>query len=103
MSVSCVPPGRTSPYQKGVAPTVKAESSKSSRRHAVVSGEDASERPLKYFHVALVLKRRAACADSPNPSASANTNTDFFTINFVRYRPALCRNNPVTRQKPATL
>src|SRR5436190_11327500 len=60
MSMSCVPPGRTSPYQNGAGAAVKAESSKLIPRQAVLSGDDASERPLKYFQDEPVLKMSVA-------------------------------------------
>src|SRR5262245_62060930 len=62
MSVSSVPPGWTSPYQKGEGEGTKAESSKLRRRHAVASGVEASVRPLRSFQTALVLKTSAASA-----------------------------------------
>src|SRR2546426_7923041 len=62
MSVSSVPPGRASPYQKGEAASAKAVSLKPLARQAVLSGTDASFVPRKNRQVAFVLNRTAPSA-----------------------------------------
>src|SRR5436190_15289984 len=85
MSVICVPPGNTSPYQNGAGAMAHAESSKFNCRQAVVSGVDASVRPLNHFQLgALVLNSRLAGATIWNPNTSARPKTNFFAIITAR-------------------
>src|SRR5689334_17801458 len=81
MSVICVPPGSTSPYQNGAGAAVNVDSSKFNCRHAVVSGVEASVRPLNHFQFgAFVLNRSAADATIWNPNTSAKAKTNLFAI-----------------------
>src|SRR3989442_15407834 len=59
MSVNCVPPGRTSPYQNGEDASAKALSLKPVFRQAVVSGDDASFVPRRNRQLVLVVNRTA--------------------------------------------
>src|SRR5512138_3707504 len=80
MSVNCVPPFSTSPYQNGAGASAKALSTKLRLLHAVMSGDEASDRPLKSLQFAFVLKSSAASADAAD---SANANPTIVRINRV--------------------
>src|SRR3954463_3889807 len=61
MSVNCVPPGRTSPNQKGEEASANPASLKLVLRQAVVSGKEASLVPRKNRQVEFVLNSNAPC------------------------------------------
>src|SRR5687768_17416553 len=68
MSVNCVPPGRTSPYQNGAGASANPASLNPARRHAVVSGEDASALPRRKRQVELVENKVADWAGTARHS-----------------------------------
>jgi hypothetical protein len=69
MSVNSVPPGRTSPYQKGDGASTKLESSKVFVRQSVLSGREASLVPRRNRQVEFVENKTAACAGSVQHSS----------------------------------
>ena len=73
MSVICVP-GKTSPYQNVDGPTGQPASLKASVRHAVVSGDDASARPLRYRQSVPLATRSKARPGSADNDDQSSTN-----------------------------
>ena len=77
MSVNCVPPGRTSPYQKGAGASAKVASLKLVPRQAVMSGIDASAVPRRKRQVEFKGNNSAAWTakvQKSNPRAMERVN-----------------------------
>src|SRR5687768_7796281 len=89
MSVSWVPPGRTSPYQNGAEALEKpaALSSKASVRQ-VEAGEDASLLPLRKRHTELVEKTSVAKANCAVTAKIRQPITTCLPIRNIRKSPA---------------
>src|SRR5687767_10679541 len=64
--VTCVPPGRTSPYQKGIAPLDQPDSAKAGWRQAAI-GFEASAVPGSQLQVALLGIRVVWAESEPMP------------------------------------
>jgi hypothetical protein len=82
MSVSWVPPPRTSPYQNGVAPGTKSESLKAGLRQAVGSGKDASFVPLRQRQAEDASTSMIDAAGADDRVAS-NKHTHPILLNFI--------------------
>src|SRR5256885_10738901 len=101
MSVSSVPGlGCRSPYQKGEGALLHAESSKSISRHAVGSGEEASDNPLIKTQSESVGKMTAPqeeiAAATPRHATKKPLNNDLRLLTFL----LPCRSDFATFLQP---
>src|SRR5829696_1459945 len=83
MPLICVPPGNTSPYQKGAGAVVNPASLKAKARHASI-GVDASVMPGRHLQFGLLRSIKVSAETVPaNTKAERRTKHDFIRITSI--------------------